>query len=157
MSDVEPEDEQGTERKRWPLWKILLVAGVVCFLPCVILTGLLATLVVPQVVKNLLVADQQKAKASLLIVSAAIEQYAIQNDGRYPDRIEDLLERDEEGSTYLVLRSVPLDPWGHAYLYEPPPPGTADYRVLTYGADGKPGGEGLDQDLDNVMIQNGEF
>ena len=46
------------------------------------------------------------------------------------------------------LDRVPKDPWGRPYLYLRP--GThGDIDVFTYGADGKPGGEGEDADVGN--------
>ena len=37
------------------------------------------------------------------------------------------------------METVPKDPWGNEYGYEPPPPGTHEYRVFTYGSDTVPG------------------
>ncbi len=43
------------------------------------------------------------------------------------------------------LRSVPVDPWGRPYEYKRT--GTASFEIVSRGADGRPGGEGGDQDL----------
>lgn len=43
------------------------------------------------------------------------------------------------------IEHVPIDPWGHAYVYEPTGPQWAD--VLSYGADGQPGGSGEGADI----------
>ncbi len=50
------------------------------------------------------------------------------------------------GAAYLD--SVPKDPWGHPYLYLHPGQ-HGDIDVFSYGADGKPGGEGEDADVGN--------
>ncbi|NVJ24671.1 MULTISPECIES: type II secretion system protein GspG [Myxococcus] len=54
----------------------------------------------------------------------------------------------EEGFTPLIeaklIDAVPLDPWGHPYVYWMDGKSGA---VLSYGADGKKGGEGTDADL----------
>ncbi|MCP3163818.1 type II secretion system protein GspG [Myxococcus sp. QH3KD-4-1] len=54
----------------------------------------------------------------------------------------------EEGFTPLIeaklISAVPSDPWGHPYVYWMDGKNGA---VLSYGADGKKGGEGLDADL----------
>jgi general secretion pathway protein G len=42
---------------------------------------------------------------------------------------------------------VPMDPWGHAYQYSPAASGLQPFTLYSYGADGKPGGEGLDADI----------
>jgi general secretion pathway protein G len=45
-----------------------------------------------------------------------------------------------------LQRSVPMDPWGNPYVFRVP--GAAgDYDLISYGKDGKPGGEGEDADL----------
>ena len=105
----------------------------------------------------LVVANQEKAKADIVSISSAIDQYTIENNGRYPESLEVLVTPDENGFTFLGQETVPKDPWGNEYGYEPPPPGTQSFRVISYGADGLPGGEADARDLDNVMIRNGEI
>jgi general secretion pathway protein G len=68
--------------------------------------------------------------------------------GRFPT--------EQEGFTPLlagrVIPSVPADPWGHPYLYR------FDGKrgsVLSYGADGKPGGTGEDADLGSGGVLSG--
>ncbi|MFP2958959.1 type II secretion system protein GspG [Myxococcus sp. 1LA] len=60
--------------------------------------------------------------------------------GRFPSQ--------EEGFTPLIqarlLERVPVDPWGHPYVYWM---NGSSGAVISYGADGKPGGTGLDADL----------
>lgn len=60
--------------------------------------------------------------------------------GRFPSK--------EEGFTPLIqarlLESVPVDPWGHPYVYWMD---GASGAVVSYGADGRPGGSGQDADL----------
>jgi len=122
----------------------------------IVIIGLLATLVVPRVLRNLFVANVGKAKADIVAIGSAVDQYAIENNGKYPESIEVLITPDENGFTYLSQETTPKDPWGNEYVYEPPPPGTHAYRVLTYGSDGVPGGEADALDIDIVMIRNGE-
>ena len=43
-----------------------------------------------------------------------------------------------------VQKDIPLDPWGHPYIYRLK---MGVPEVGSYGADGKPGGEGLDADI----------
>lgn len=42
---------------------------------------------------------------------------------------------------------VPLDPWGHPYQYSPQPSGNNPFTLYSFGADGKPGGQGQDADI----------
>ena len=122
----------------------------------IVIIGLLATLVVPRVMRNLFAANIGKAKADIVAIAGAVDQYAIENNGRYPESIEALVTPDENGFTYLNQQTVPKDPWGQEYVYEPPPPAAHDFRVLTLGSDGVPGGEADARDIDNIMIRNGE-
>ncbi len=121
----------------------------------IVIIGLLATLVVPNVVRKLFVANVTKAKADIVTIAGAVDQYAIENSGRYPETIEVLVTPDENGYTFLDRETVPVDPWGNPYIYEPASSG-GKFRVISYGKDGTPGGEGDDRDLDNVAIKNGE-
>jgi hypothetical protein len=77
----------------------------------------------------------------------ALEEYAGEHSGKYPDTLAKLLEKNAEGEAYL--EELPVDPWGRAYLYDPPKDEDSEPRVYTLGADGKVGGEGDDEDLDN--------
>jgi len=122
----------------------------------IVIIGLLATLVVPNVVRKLFVANVTKAKADIVNIASAIESYVIENGGRYPDSIEVLITEDENGYKILDRDTVPLDPWGNPYVYEPPQPGSQKFRIISYGKDGIPGGEGDEGDLDNIKIKNNE-
>jgi general secretion pathway protein G len=75
--------------------------------------------------------------------------------GRYPDSLEALLELDSEGKPHLwaARRSFPADYWGHPFAYSPPALG-ATPRVVSYGADGEPGGWGEDADIDSATLEN---
>ena len=48
-----------------------------------------------------------------------------------------------------LKKDVPLDPWGHPYVYGQPGTHQNDFDLLSYGRDGKPGGTGEDADLTN--------
>ena len=122
----------------------------------IVIIGLLATLVVPNVMKKLFVANITKAKADITTIANAVDSYGIENAGRYPDSLEVLVTPDENGFTFLKGESVPKDPWGFPYGYEPPSSGGQNYRVFSYGKDGAPGGEGDNADLDNNKILSGD-
>jgi general secretion pathway protein G len=50
---------------------------------------------------------------------------------------------------YLTKR-VPLDPWGHEYVYRYPGQyNENEYDLICYGADGQPGGQDWDEDITN--------
>jgi len=44
-------------------------------------------------------------------------------------------------------RELPLDPWGRAYVYHYPSEQGDEPEIISYGADGQPGGEGVNADI----------
>jgi general secretion pathway protein G len=115
----------------------------------IVIIGLLATLVVPQVSRFLFQGKRAKAESDISQLVMTIDSfYAIK--GRFPESLEELTIPDESGEPFL--RRLPVDPWTNEYYYEPPMGGSSQYRVYTLGRDGQPGGEGEDQDIDNTMI-----
>jgi general secretion pathway protein G len=72
-------------------------------------------------------------------LAAAIDRYRAQYH-HIPDARQGLNALAPE-----FLPSVGRDPWGNPYIYDPSGPGWAD--VLSYGADGRPGGAGADGDV----------
>lgn len=119
----------------------------------IVIIGLLATLVVPNVMRNLGQAFKGKVKSDITAISNAVDNYAIENAGVYPESLEDLLEPPDGGASYLKGNKIPLDPWKVEYQYEPPY-GDTSYRVYTLGKDGQQGGEGDDADISNLDDQN---
>jgi len=115
----------------------------------IVILGLLATLVAQNVVPILFRANTSVVKSDISAICGAIDNFLINNGNRPPESLEVLVTPDENGHTYL--NSLPLDPWKNAYVYEPPV-GTQRYRVICYGRDGAPGGEGEDADIDNISI-----
>ncbi len=122
----------------------------------IVILGLLATLVVTNVMKNLGQAMGGKVKTDITTIESALENYAINNSGKYPDSLEALITPDVNGQAYLKQSSIPKDPWKNEYQYEPPAPGQPRPKIYTLGKDMQPGGEGDDRDVDNEMIRNGE-
>lgn len=119
-----------------------------------VILGLLAGLVGPQVMRYLGESKTGAAQLQIEDLSAALDLYRI-DVGSYPNSQQGLsaLVREPQGARnwngpYLRRREVPLDPWGNPYHYRfPGEHGTFD--LWTYGADGRPGGEG-----ENRMVTN---
>ncbi|NUP95670.1 MAG: type II secretion system major pseudopilin GspG [Planctomycetaceae bacterium] len=120
----------------------------------VVILGLLAMVVVPNVLDRLGFAQKKKAEMDIGALDSALDTYAIENGGRYPESLEILVTPDENNRTFLKnYKTVPNDPWGNPYIYEPPQ-GGADAKIISYGKDGQPGGEGDDADIDSVSMRN---
>lgn len=111
--------------------------------------GMLAALVGPALFGNL--GKGQRATAATQIDSLATALDLYRTDiGRYPRTLEGLMEndtgRDIWAGPYLARAdAIPKDPWGNDYVYTL---GEKDFELLSYGADGAPGGEGDDADIE---------
>ena len=119
----------------------------------IVILGLLATVVVPKVVSYLGAAQSTLAKTDLVTISDAITTFRIRNANRLPDTLDQLIEKDSDGNRYLDMDEL-VDPWGNEYVYEPDFDGSGEFRVISYGKDGQPGGEGENTDIDNRMAKS---
>lgn len=112
----------------------------------VVIMGVLATLIVPSLIDR---PDQARVVAARHDVSAimqALKLYRLDH-GRYPTAEEGLAVLARQGGQGRVyMDRLPLDPFGHPYQYlNPGVYGEVD--VFSLGADGKPGGEGINADI----------
>ena len=144
--------------KRNIKWKIENEGGftLIELMVVVIILGILAGLVVPRIMERPGQAKQAKAKIQIESLETALKLYKLDN-GRYPDTeqgLEALVEKSESGVApkhwreggYLEKGRVPLDPWGNPFIYLSPG-AHGDNDIISYGADGVPGGEGVDRDI----------
>jgi general secretion pathway protein G len=121
----------------------------------VIIIGVLAAIVIPQIAGRSDRAKVVAAKTQIQAFSDALDLFRADN-GFYPsnsDGLQALVAKPANVVTwpeggYLRKAKVPLDPWGHEYVYHYPG-SNGIYDVVCYGADGKPGGTGYDLDVDN--------
>ncbi len=119
----------------------------------IVILGLLATVVVLNVLPHGDRARMEKAKSDIATIEAALDTYKLQNLN-YPVTSEGLaalltappsadVTRYQKGG---YIKKLPKDPWGRDYLYAMP--GThGDIDIWSYGADGKEGGEGVNSDI----------
>lgn len=137
-------------------WLRFLVMMVV--FTCVLL-GLLR-IFVPQAVPSLFSDAKQstvrrgQATGNIKWILDALFVYRHDHGGQYPSTLDPLILPRADGRTYFgESRAVPLDPWGHPFLYEPPRPDHPNPRVYSLGADARPGGEGENTDVDSDRMQ----
>lgn len=120
----------------------------------VIIIGLLAGIVVPNVMDNLDKANIQKARADMGALQTALKLYRIDNF-TYPTTEQGLealvskpsiapVPRNYKASGYID--TLPRDPWGGEYQYLSPADGH-EYDIYSLGADGVSGGEGQNADV----------
>lgn len=119
-----------------------------------VIIAILATLVAPNVFQHVGSARETTARSQIEMLGAALDAYRL-HVGRYPTSQEGLaalwerpVARPSAWRGPYVRRPVPLDPWGHAYDYEGPgAQGEMTYRLMSFGADGKRGGDGEASDI----------
>ena len=136
-------------RQRRPAFTLVEIMIVV------IIIGVLAAIVIPQLAGRTEQARVSAAKAQIQIFCDATDLFHADN-GFYPSNtqgLEALVTKPSNAQTwhqggYLRASKVPLDPWKHEYVYRYPGI-NGIYDVICYGADGRPGGTGYDQDMDN--------
>lgn len=91
-----------------------------------------------------------------------LDRYYLDN-GTYPTQEQGLealvskpqvapVPKDYPSGGYLKKPKVPLDPWGNEFLYLVPGPDDARYEIISYGSDGKPGGDGDAADISSVNL-----
>lgn len=130
----------------------LTLAIVGCSFFALVAFFVLPTLLVPMALDRMGFAQRKKAELEIGSLMSALDTYAINNGGKYPEALIALVVPDENGATYLRnQKSIPSDPWGHAYVYFAPVDGK-EARIVSYGKDGKPGGEGADADIDSATL-----
>ena len=117
-----------------------------------VILGLLAGLVGPNVMKYVGSSKVEVARAQLEDLSAGLDLFKL-DVGRYPSADEGLQVLVEGNATipgwngpYLRKKRVPLDPWNNAYVYAIPGQGNA-FDLYSLGADGEAEGSGEDADL----------
>ena len=109
--------------------------------------GMLAALVGPALFGNLSKGQRTTAASQISNLQSALDTYRL-DVGSYPDGLRGLVENDSGSQRwngpYIRDNEVPLDPWDNAYHYEA---SGRDFTLISYGADGVPGGEGDDADI----------
>jgi general secretion pathway protein G len=122
----------------------------------VLMIGMLAALVAPNVFRNVGASKQAAARSQIELLGAALDAYRLDND-HYPsteqglealrrEPLSDPRPRNWRGP--YVRKELPVDPWGRPYTYRSP--GVANpwaYDLLSLGRDGVEGGDDEDADI----------
>jgi len=120
----------------------------------IVIIGLLAGAVTLSVRAYLHKAKQNVARKDISTVVTALETFYSLHD-RFPTSDEGLavLARPSDELPEPLLAAEPKDPWGRPYQYNAPGRGGAPYEVVTYGADGREGGDGIDADISSAALK----
>ena len=116
-----------------------------------VIIGLLAAYVAPRYFGQVGKSEVTIAKAQVESLAKALDQYRL-DLGRYPTTDEGLQPLRTNSSNNpkwrgpYLQKDVPLDPWGHPYVYRSPGE-HGEFDLLSYGKDGRPGGTGEAEDI----------
>ena len=128
----------------------------------IIILGILAMYVGPKLMGKPGEAKQVKARMDIASLETALKMYKL-DSGAYPGTeqgLQALVEKPETGVVpkkwkkggYLEKGKVPKDPWGNDYVYLSPGL-KGDFDIISYGADGAPGGEDENMDINNWELE----
>ena len=119
-----------------------------------VIIAIVAGLIIPTVIGRPDEARVTVATADMQSISSALKMYRLDNK-TYPTTSQGLAALVEKPTSAPLplnwhsegyLGQMPVDPWGKPYIYRSPGTKRA-FDLLTLGADGKAGGDGIDSDI----------
>ena len=122
----------------------------------VVILGILASIVVPNVMESPNEARIVKAKQDIRILESALNLYKLDNFN-YPSTdqgLESLVNKpggQPEAKNWKkngYIKKLPKDPWGNDYLYLSPG-SNGEIDIFSYGSDGRNGGADAAADISN--------
>ena len=119
----------------------------------VVILGILAAVIVPKIMDKPDEARIVKVKADIQAIQSSLEVYRLDNYV-YPTTdqgLQALVTKPSGDAPHWkqYLDQLPVDPWGHPYLYQNPGTHGMAVDIWSNGADGQPGGEGVNADIGN--------
>ena len=109
----------------------------------IVIIGILAGLVAPNIIEKVDEAKIEAAKADIKQLENSLQMYRLKHH-KYPPSTEGF----QALVSANVIDDMPIDPWDNPYQYlNPGQHGEID--IISYGRDGQPGGEGIDADIGN--------
>lgn len=128
----------------------------------VFILSLLVAIVAPRIIGRTDDARVTGARIQIRNFETALKLFKMDN-GFYPDTqqgLDALIEKPATGRMpqkykeggYWEEKKIPQDPWGNPYFYVSPGL-NGDFDIISYGNDGKEGGEGKDADIKNWDLQ----
>lgn len=119
----------------------------------ILILAILAAMIVPRYFSRVDDAKRARAQEDIQTIGKLLQVYRL-DVGAYPtseDGLQALRTQPSDANNWrgpYTTNQIPLDPWGNDYVYEYPGEGGDDtFVILSYGADGAPGGEGNNEDI----------
>lgn len=117
-----------------------------------VIIGLLAAYVGPRYFAQLGKSERGTAKAQIEAFSRALDAYRL-DTGHYPGTAQGLaalVARPPDEAKWngpYLQKPPPPDPWGQPYQYRSPGTGDSEFDLLSFGKDGRTGGDGDNADI----------
>jgi general secretion pathway protein G len=126
----------------------------------VVIIGLLAAVIVPQLMGNVDQARISKARQDIQATETALTMFRL-DTAKYPSTDQGLRALIQQPTDPSIrnwkpggyIQKASKDPWGNEYQYVYPGTHGQPYDLFSLGADNQPGGEGLDADIGNWDVQ----
>ena len=115
-----------------------------------VILALIGGLVLPGIIGKAEGAKVKAASSQIDRISMAVESYYL-DTGSTPESLEQLVNEpgDAEGWNGPYVKTSSLkDPWGKEYIFQQPGD-HGDFDIYTYGADGQPGGDDNNKDINS--------
>jgi general secretion pathway protein G len=118
----------------------------------VTIIALFAAVVAPKMLKHSDTARVTAARVQINGFMTALGAYKL-DTGTYPSTesgLQALRERPQNVNGWngpYMSGEIPKDPWGNVYIYKFPGEHGDEPDIISYGADGQPGGEGINSDI----------
>ena len=118
----------------------------------ILILAILAALIVPRIVGRTGDAKRAKAASDIATLGSLLQQYKLDTD-HFPTTeqgLNALRVQPSDATNWhgpYTTKNIPTDPWGNEYAYESPGANGEDFGIISYGADGAPGGDGDNADI----------
>lgn len=125
-------------------------------LAVVIILGLIAATLTIGLSGSFGKAKHELAKTAIGTICAKLETYRLEKSAWPANEVGLAALTTGQASpndAFFLSQDKLTDPWGRTYMYLTPGPDEYPYEVLTYGADGQPGGEGENADISSANLR----
>ena len=118
----------------------------------IVILVMLASIATPLYFRHVRNAKISTAKTQIKLIEQSLMDLKL-DTGSYPESLEALTENVDQAEKWdgpYIKPNVPKDPWGNDYVYTSPGE-HGDFDLVSYGADGQPGGTGENADITNYV------
>ena len=134
--------KRNARRRGFTLIELMVVIAII---------GVLATVVTASLLSASEEGNVTAAKAQIKNFETALMQYRLKNK-TFPTTEQGLQALISGPQRFLNSNSIPKDPWGNDYVYRAPGPDGMPYEIISYGANGQPGGSEYNADISSADL-----